>query len=180
MCIPANSVSFVRAISEKLASTAPQLTLEFLTECFVGLNKSSKPLKSFCLEYMTPWLVNLDRFIHAGNDDGQQNLAKVKELLHQLIELTVKETEMYPVVKTYVWTPLGRMDDMVPLILDAFVFYAVERGFSSQQAEVMANTTVTLSSYSVRGKLIARLRKVSVIVIITIIIVILIVSFIYR
>ncbi|KAI8050945.1 hypothetical protein BDF22DRAFT_745143 [Syncephalis plumigaleata] len=160
MCIPANSVSFVRAISEKLASTAPQLTLEFLTECFVGLNKSSKPLKSFCLEYMTPWLANLDRFIHAGNDDGQQNLAKVKELLHQLIELTVKETEMYPVVKTYVWTPLGRMDDMIPLILDAFVFYAVERGFSSQQAEVMANTTVTLSSYSVRGKLIARLRKV--------------------
>ncbi|RKP27599.1 hypothetical protein SYNPS1DRAFT_26753, partial [Syncephalis pseudoplumigaleata] len=160
MCIPANSGSFVRSISEKLASTEPHLTLEFLTECFVGLNKSSKPLKSFCLEYMTPWLANLDRFIHVGSDDGQQGLNKVKELLHQLIELTVKETEMYPVVKTYVWTPLGRMDDLIPLILDAFVTYAVERGFSSQQAEVMANTTVTLSSYSVRGKLIARLRKV--------------------
>ncbi|KAI9597754.1 hypothetical protein BDF19DRAFT_434347 [Syncephalis fuscata] len=131
MCIPANSGSFVKAISEKLASTEPHLTLEFLSECFVGLNKSSKPLKSFCLEYMTPWLANLDRFIHVGNDDSQRGLTKVNELLHQLIDLTVKKRKC-------------RMDDMIPLILDAFVPYAVERGFSSQQAEVMANTTVTL------------------------------------
>jgi hypothetical protein len=160
MNIPSNSSAFVRAISKKLAETGSHLTLEFLGECIVGLGKSSKPLKSFCLEYMAPWLTNLDRFIHAGTDNAKDNIAKVREIIQKLIEFTVKESEIYLTVKNFVWTPLGKMDDMIPLILDEFVKYAVKFGFSSQQAEVMANTTVSLSSFNVRGKLIARLRKV--------------------
>lgn len=49
---------------------------------------------------------------------------------------------------------------MVNPIIDAFIQYSVEHGIGSPQAEVMADTIVTMSSISVRGKVISRLRKV--------------------
>jgi neurofibromin 1 len=41
------------------------------------------------------------------------------------------------------------------------VQFSVEHGIGSPQAETMADTLVTLSNIAVKGKIIARLRKVS-------------------
>lgn len=59
------------------------------------------------------------------------------------------------------WKTLSRVDDMINLIIDAFVQYSVENGIGSPQAEAMADTIVTMSSISVRGKVISRLRRVT-------------------
>lgn len=67
---------------------------------------------------------------------------------------------MYPSVQAKVWQKIGQVDDIINLVLDAFVQFAVEHGVGSHQAETMADTMVTLSSVAVRGKILARLRKV--------------------
>jgi neurofibromin 1 len=68
---------------------------------------------------------------------------------------------MYTTVQLQVWSSLEKVDEITNLIIDEFIQYAVEHGISSPQAETVANTIVTLSSVNVRGKIIARLRKVS-------------------
>ena len=68
--------------------------------------------------------------------------------------------QMYTTIQMQVWATLGKVDGITSLIIDEFVRYAVEHGISSPQAETVANTIVTLSSTNVRGKIIARLRKV--------------------
>ncbi|RIA90709.1 hypothetical protein C1645_875920 [Glomus cerebriforme] len=159
LCIPANNTSFVVGLSERLASLVPQLTPDFLGEFFVGFDKSSTPLKHLCLQYVAPWLNNLAQFTRSGAD-SQRNINKTREIIKNLIELTTKETEMYTAVQSKIWSTLGKVDEITNIIIDEFVQYAVDHGISSPQSEIVANTIVTLSSVNIRGKIIAKLRKV--------------------
>ncbi|TPX30663.1 hypothetical protein SmJEL517_g05805 [Synchytrium microbalum] len=172
LCIPANNHGFVISISQRLAATEQHLTLEFLLECGLGFAKSNKELKHHCLEYMAPWLSNLGAFARAGTlqvaegsveDAYSQQLNKLRDVLKSLIDITVKEREMDPLVQATVWTALGRVDEFVPIVLDSFIQGAVESGVGSVQTEVLANTTVTLASVNVNivaGKIISRIRRV--------------------
>lgn len=94
LCLPANSSAFIVSISEKIAAAEPNLTLEFLSECFVGFNKSNEPLRYLCLDYMVPWLPNLSLFCHSAGDDTNPDLVKTKEVICLLIDLTVARTDV--------------------------------------------------------------------------------------
>lgn len=63
LCIPSNNTIFIKSVSEKLATNEPHLTLEFLEECIQGFQRSTIELKHLCLEYMTPWLKNLVKYV---------------------------------------------------------------------------------------------------------------------
>ncbi|KAI9227506.1 MAG: hypothetical protein DHS80DRAFT_17060, partial [Piptocephalis tieghemiana] len=153
LCIPANSLGFVRSISEKLAITEGHLTLELLTEAFVGFKQSTASLKCLCLEYMAPWFTAL-----AASSRTTTN--RIQEILRQLIELTLKEREMYPIFQTKVWCMVGSVDGMIGKLIEVFVEHATQHGIDSAPAEILANTVVSLPSVNVRGKIVARLRKV--------------------
>ncbi|SAM09837.1 hypothetical protein [Absidia glauca] len=160
LCLPANSSAFIINISEKIAAAEPNLTLEFLSECFVGFNKSNEPLRYLCLDYMVPWLPNLSLFCHSAGNESNPDLVKTKEVIRLLIDLTVARTDMYKLVQAKIWKTIGKIDDLLNLVLDSFVQFSNEHGLGSPQAEAMADTFVTLSNVAVRGKVIARLRKV--------------------
>ncbi|KAI9317519.1 hypothetical protein BX666DRAFT_2026794 [Dichotomocladium elegans] len=160
LCIPANSTEFIVSISESLSSTESHLTLEFLNECLVGFNKSNDLMRQLCLDYMAPWLRNLALYCRHNPDDNNKNLTKTKDVIRLLIEMTVTRADMYKHMQAKVWKTFAQVDDMVNLIIDSFVQYSVEHGVGSPQAEVMADTIVTMSSISVRGKVISRLRRV--------------------
>lgn len=68
--------------------------------------------------------------------------------------------QLYTAIQSNVWNTLKGVDEITNLIIDEFVEYSVNHGISSASAEIVANTIVTLSSVNVRGKIIARLRKV--------------------
>ncbi|KAI8328834.1 hypothetical protein BC941DRAFT_216115 [Chlamydoabsidia padenii] len=160
LCIPSNSTDFLVSISERLASSEPQLTLDFLHECLIGFHKSVS-MRQLCLDYASPWLRNLALFIrHTPEDQHNKNLTKTKDIIRLMIELTVSHPELYKHVQAKVWRVLAKVDDMIHLILDSFIQFAVEHGVGSPQAEAVADTFVTLSSITVRGKVISRLRKV--------------------
>jgi neurofibromin 1 len=74
---------------------------------------------------------------------------------------------MYPSIQSKVWHSLGQVEDIIGLLLQAFIDCAKQHGMGSRQAEVLADTCVTLASvnvYLVAGKMISRLRKVGQVV----------------
>lgn len=67
---------------------------------------------------------------------------------------------MYKLVQAKIWKTIGKIDDILNLVLDSFILFSNQHGVGSPQAEAMADTFVTLSNVAVRGKVISRLRKV--------------------
>jgi hypothetical protein len=78
---------------------------------------------------------------------------------------------LYTAVQSKIWSTLGKVDEITNIIIDEFVQYAVDHGISSPQSEIVANTIVTLSSVNIRGKIIAKLRKVCNFIILIILVV---------
>jgi len=158
LCIPSNNTIFIKQISERLAQNASILTLEFLEECIQGFVVSPIfELKHLCLEYMTPWLVNLTKFCKHPDENKRQ---KVVVILDKLISLTIQEVQMYPsIIK--IWTHIGQQSDLIDMVLDSFIKRSVTGGLGS--IEIMADTAVALASANVKlvaSKVIHRLCKI--------------------
>ena len=147
LCIPSNNTIFIKQISEKLAANASHLTLEFLEECIQGFRASSIELKHLCLEYITPWLPNLTRFCKHSDDNKRQ---RVSSILDKLITLTIEEVEMYPSIQAKIWGNIGKVSDLLDMVLDSFIKRSVTGGLGSPQAEIMADTAVALASSNVK------------------------------
>ncbi|KAI8079304.1 hypothetical protein BDF21DRAFT_493917 [Thamnidium elegans] len=155
LCLPANSTEFIVSISEKIATSEPSLTIEFLNECIMGYSKSEQGLRYLCLLYMIPWLPNLALYCDRSlNDQG-----RIKDLLRLLIDLTLTG-EMSKLIQAKIWKTIARIDEILSLVIDTFIQFANEHGIGSPQAEIMADTLVTLSNVTVRSKLVSYLRKV--------------------
>ena len=161
LCIPSNNTIFIKQISEKLALNASILTLEFLEECIQGFVVSPIfELKHLCLEYMTPWLVNLTKFCKHPDENKRQ---KVALILDKLISLTIQEVQMYPSIQAKIWTHIGQISDLIDIVLDSFIKRSVTGGLGSISAEIMADTAVALASSNVKlvaSKVIRRLCKI--------------------
>ena len=142
LCIPSNNTIFIKSISETLAQNEPHLTLEFLEECIQGFSASSIELKHLCLEYMTPWLLNLTKFCKHPADETKRH--KVAHILDKLITLTIEEIEMYPSIQAKIWGNIGQVGELIDLVLDSFIKRSVTGGMGSAQAEIMAETAVSL------------------------------------
>lgn len=171
--IPANNTGYITQISEKLANLQPRFTIEFLKECFLGFYKSSTELKHLCLEYMGPWLQNLNRLEETQEhvDNAMNTNEQIADIIRMLIDLTFKEQEMYPSIQAKIWRIIGSMDDILDTVIDCFVNFCVNHGVGSREADTVMETCVTLSlsnPHVVPGKIISRLRWVSCIFLCTI------------
>ncbi|KAI8076544.1 uncharacterized protein B0P05DRAFT_546306 [Gilbertella persicaria] len=160
LCIPSNSTDFIVSISESLAQSEIHLTLEFLNEALTGLLKCTEPMRQLCLDYMAPWLRNLGVYARHSPEDHKKNLSKTKDVIKLLIDLTSRHPEIYKHVQAKIWKTIAEVDDVTNLVIECFVQYSVENGVGSPQAEIVADTLVTMSSVSIRGKVISRMRRV--------------------
>ncbi|KFD70579.1 hypothetical protein M514_02099 [Trichuris suis] len=145
LLIPANNTIFIKTVSQKLAVNETHLTLEFLQECIQGFRQSSIEIKHLCLEYITPWLANLPRFCRPTLGDESRRQA-VSRVLDKLITLTIEEFEMYPSIQAKIWGNVGQVSELLDLILDRFIRQSIAGGLGSVQAEVLADTAVTLAA----------------------------------
>lgn len=71
-----------------------------------GVSVAGIELKHLCLEYMTPWLLNLVRFCK-HNDDAKRQ--RVTAILDKLITMTINEKQMYPSIQAKIWGSLGQV-----------------------------------------------------------------------
>ncbi|CAG8437109.1 2392_t:CDS:2, partial [Funneliformis caledonium] len=105
LCIPANNSTFIEQLSGRLAVSETGLTLEFLSEFFVGFYKSNTSQKHLCLQYMAPWLLNLALYYRNGSEH-QPHLKKTRDIIKNLIYMTTKEPELYTAILSRVWSTL--------------------------------------------------------------------------
>ncbi|KAG9341393.1 hypothetical protein JZ751_019200 [Albula glossodonta] len=141
LCIPANNTLFI------VPDAAPSVS--------TGIE-----LKHLCLEYMTPWLLNLVRFCK-HNDDAKRQ--RVTAILDKLITMTINEKQMYPSIQAKIWGSLGQITDLLDVVLDSFIKTSATGGLGSIKAEVMADTAVALASGNVKlvsSKVIIRMCKI--------------------
>ncbi|ORX48285.1 hypothetical protein DM01DRAFT_1385598 [Hesseltinella vesiculosa] len=148
--LPSNSDDFVCKLSERLAIAQPSLTLEMISEALIGFDKSELHTQYFILLYIYPWIPNL-ALTCIGTDE---DITKTKEVLRTLISITVK-AEHIKVLQTRIWKLIGSIVSLWDLVLAAFMDVANQHGFGSKEAEVLASTSVTMSNYQNRHKLIA-------------------------
>ena len=75
-------------------------------------------MKHLCLEYMTPWLPNLEKFV-MHSDDSKRH--KVSAILDKLIIATINENEMYPSIQAKIWGTIGKVKELLDVVLDSFI-----------------------------------------------------------
>ena len=138
ICIPENNTLFIKKISKQIAEHMPELTLEFLTEAIHGFQKSDPPRKHLSLVYIAPWLENLTKYA-----DNQRTNVIIENLL---IELTFKETDMYPTIQAKIWGRLGRLNVLIDSILDLFIRISTASGLDSRMTSIISDSVVTLAS----------------------------------
>lgn len=93
--IPGRAAAFVTQLSEKLATFAPQLTLDFVQEVTANMSKASVSQRISCLQYMSPWIRNLAQFTDPANRLYEHSGARLRDCIRVLIDLTMADQEVY-------------------------------------------------------------------------------------
>ncbi|CCO27597.1 Neurofibromin AltName: Full=Neurofibromatosis-related protein NF-1 [Rhizoctonia solani AG-1 IB] len=157
---PANNSAFAAYFSDKLASHAPHLTLDFLGEFAIGFNKATSAQQASSLNYLHPWVSNLTQFLDPTSKLFDPTSGKVRLCIRTLIDMTVKNAEFYSLINKLIWENLGRANSgTVNATLDELTRSAIDGGLGSTRCEVIAEALVNMSSVEVKGKLLARLRR---------------------
>ena len=71
--------------------------------------------------------------------------------------------QIHSVGQKYIWRDIGDADsDLVNIVVDELMRAAVDGGIGSQRCETVADTISALRSIHVRGRVLARIRKVRI------------------
>ena len=93
--IPGESFILVDDISAKIASFAPELTLDFIYQVCLELEKpSASVMKGICARYMNPWIKNLSKFCDPTNKLYELSGARLRDCIRVLLDLTVRDPEV--------------------------------------------------------------------------------------
>lgn len=158
--MPSSPLSVALHISDKLSVHSPNLTLDFIAEFARGYFKSSRSHRAICLQYLQPWIKNLSTTPDPANVSTIQPATKLRDSFRILIDLVVKDHELSPVAQRIVWTEVAKLEPgVISIALDELVRAASDGGIGSRRCELAAETMVVISSISVRGKILSKLRK---------------------
>lgn len=69
--------------------------------------------------------------------------------------------QILSMLQKYVWSEISQLDvTLVNVVLDELMRAAIDGGVGSKRCEVVARTVASLSPIIVRGRILAKLRKV--------------------
>lgn len=92
--IPGHPAQFVTQLSDKLAAFAPELTLDFINEVSAGLDKTTLAQRINCLQYIAPWIKNIEKFLDPGNKFYEHSGTKFRDCVRVLIDLSIADHEV--------------------------------------------------------------------------------------
>ncbi|KAF8577060.1 hypothetical protein K439DRAFT_586493 [Ramaria rubella] len=154
------SVALVQ-FNVQVAALLPHLTLDFLVGLRLGFNKASLTQQMACLAYLPPWIRNLSLFLTPGSGLFEPSGAEVRDAVRSLSDITLRNTELYPLAKQCVWMELSTMDDMtLDIVTDELIHMAIDSGMDFRRCELVADVVMVLSSTHVRSRIILRLRQI--------------------
>ncbi|KAI1796034.1 hypothetical protein LXA43DRAFT_649826 [Ganoderma leucocontextum] len=153
--------SFLVLVSEGLAGHAPHLTMDFISEIAGNIAKLDIPMRANCLQYLGPWIKNLPLFADPSSKLYEPSGTRFRDCIRMLIDLTTSEVELHSFVQKCIWAEVGRLEsNTVNIVLDELMRAAVDGGMGSSRCEKIADAMTTMSSINVRGRILARVRKV--------------------
>ncbi|KAH8118768.1 hypothetical protein DFH11DRAFT_1839273 [Phellopilus nigrolimitatus] len=158
--IPGRPMVVVTQLSEKLSVFAPELTLDFISQVCLELDKAASTQKGICLIYLNPWIKNFNKFCDPTNKLYELSGARLRDCIRLLLDLTVRDVEVCHIMARTTWVEMGKLDSVViNVILDEIMRAAVDGGIGSSRCEVMADVLSSMCSKNARGRILAKLRK---------------------
>lgn len=159
LSIPPDAITLIVGVSEKLAATEPQLTFDFLSEFFIGWDKSNPRQRPLNILYMAPWLANLHSHVLMSADDPEKGRERLALIARKIIDMTVNEPELYTSFQQNAWLIIGKEEGLLDVFLDELIKAAMNFGFGSDGAETIGSICSSFETLTIRSKVIARLRK---------------------
>lgn len=88
--------AFLVQISDSLASFAPQLTMDFISEMAGSISKleGSTPLRSLAIQYLGPWIKNLPLFTDPCSKLHEPTGTRFRDCVRMIIDITTGEREV--------------------------------------------------------------------------------------
>ncbi|KAJ1842146.1 Ras GTPase activating protein ira2, partial [Coemansia sp. RSA 2703] len=90
LCLPPNPLQFIFRICTRLSISAPDMTLELLSEALLAFTKCAQNLKPWILHYIQPWLLCLGQFTHDTTTHPDAN-ERTLDIIRSLVRLHLKE-----------------------------------------------------------------------------------------
>jgi neurofibromin 1 len=158
--IPGDISTFVIGLSDRLASFAPKLTLDFISVISASMDKATAAQRITCLQYMSPWVKNLAKFCNPTSSLYEHSGARLRDCIRSLIDLTISDLEINSMIHKHIWVEIGRQESiLVYIVLEELIRAASDGGIGSRRCETIARSTAALSSINVRGRIFSKLRK---------------------
>ncbi|TGZ81752.1 hypothetical protein EX30DRAFT_254963 [Ascodesmis nigricans] len=157
--IPQDAVSLVTGLSEKLATTEPHLTYDFLTEFFIGWEKSHTHQRALNIRYISPWLSNLYTHVYMGTDETERRRDRMIEIAKKMITMTLSEPRLYTSFQQNVWSIIGKDEALLDIFLEELFQMAFKLGPMSESVETIGSICASFESVTIRSRVIMRLRK---------------------
>ncbi|KAJ6532260.1 hypothetical protein DFH09DRAFT_1370329 [Mycena vulgaris] len=161
--VPGDPTTFITRLSESLADFVPQLTLDFVSEisaAMTGIDRTAISQRLSCIQYMSPWIKNLALFVNPTSPLYERSGARVRDAIRVLCDMSTSQPELTSGTQKYVWTEIGKLDpSIVDVVLDELIRAATDGGVGSSRCETIGLLLASMTSISVRGKLIFKLRK---------------------
>lgn len=159
LSIPPEAITLIVGLSEKLATSEPQLTFDFLTEFFIGWEKSQPDRRALNVRYMAPWLGNLYTHVLMGSEDAEKNKERLAQIARKIIDITIQERRLYTAFQQDVWTVIGKDEGLLDVFLDELIRAANNFGFGSEGSEIIGSICACFGIVTIRSKVITKLRK---------------------
>ncbi|TLS24731.1 hypothetical protein PpBr36_08009 [Pyricularia pennisetigena] len=161
IAVPLDPSHFIINISKLLARTEPQLTSDFLNEFFVGWDSFSEEQKPLSLAYMSPWLPSLRTAILPAEADGDKGREKIASLFRKLIDVTLNDPNptLNFTLEQVVWPSIASDEVLMEILLEEIIKMALGVSLRDGQALVLTSIVTSIGTMSLRGKIMARLRK---------------------
>ncbi|KAJ7620066.1 hypothetical protein FB45DRAFT_146957 [Roridomyces roridus] len=161
--VPGDAYSFIQQLSESLADFVPQLTLDFVSEiaaAMTSIDRSQISQRVSCVQYMSPWIKNFALFVIPTSPLYERSGARVRDAIRVLCDMSTGQPELTTATQRYVWSEVGKLDPVVvDVVLDELIRAATDGGVGSTRCETIGMLLASMTSISVRGKLIFKLRK---------------------
>ncbi|KAI0677196.1 hypothetical protein C8Q78DRAFT_1180405 [Trametes maxima] len=153
--------TFLVSLSDNLAGRRPGLTMDFISEVCGSMAKLDVAQRTHCLQYLGPWMKNLAHFTDPCHKLYEPSGTKFRDCIRMLIDITTAENELHTYVQKFIWSEVGKLEaGTLNLILDELMRAAVDGGMGSLRCEKISETMTSLNTINVRGRILARIRKV--------------------
>ncbi|KAJ7302887.1 hypothetical protein DFH08DRAFT_70201 [Mycena albidolilacea] len=161
--VPGDPLSFIIRLSESLSEFVPQLTLDFVSEisaAMTGMEKSAIWQRVGCVQYTSPWIKNLALFVNPTSPLYERSGARIRDAIRVLCDMSTSQTELTAATQIFIWREVGKLDpSIVDVVLDVLIGSATDAGVGSSRCETIGLLLASMTSISVRAKLIFKLRK---------------------